>query len=191
MRDCQPHIVTLQGEFASTVFPSWQWLLQCIQLPLMIKLLLLASCLTSLLPIPILTMLLGCTEVSLIMHLSFPDCLLSFPFVVWVRMTLPMCFCFDVGVWVRIAPYIIRTSLFHLNKLWPQPSSVDICSTNSIAYISYPRPLSTSTNWSQISPHLDLPAAHQPHHQHHILASHSLPFPYLLANSTSNCSTTS
>ena len=44
--------------------------------------------------------LLGCIEVSLIMHLCFSDCLLSFSFNVWVRMTLPMCLCFDVCVWV-------------------------------------------------------------------------------------------
>ena len=42
--------------------------------------------------------LLGCTEVSLIMHLCFSDCLLSFSFIVWVRMTLPMCLSFDVCV---------------------------------------------------------------------------------------------
>ena len=41
---------------------------------------------------------LGCTEVSLIMHLCFSDCLLSFSFNVWVRMTLPMCLSFDVCV---------------------------------------------------------------------------------------------
>ena len=44
--------------------------------------------------------MLGCTEVSLIMHLCFSDCLLSFSFIVWVRMTLPMCLSFDVCVWV-------------------------------------------------------------------------------------------
>ena len=44
---------------------------------------------------------LGCTEVSLIMHLCFSDCLLSFSFIVWVRMTLPMCLSLDVCVWVR------------------------------------------------------------------------------------------
>ena len=34
----------------------------------------------------------------LIMHLCFSDCLLSFSFIVWVRMTLPMCLSFDVCV---------------------------------------------------------------------------------------------
>ena len=56
------------------------------------------------------THMLGCTEVSLIMHLYFFDCLLSFSFIVWVRMTLPMCLSFDAEL--EIAPYIIRTSLF-------------------------------------------------------------------------------
>ena len=44
--------------------------------------------------------LLGWTKVSLIMHLCFSDCLLSFSFNVWVRMTLPMCLSFNVCVWV-------------------------------------------------------------------------------------------
>ena len=45
----------------------------------------------------------GCTEVSLIMHLCFSDCLLSFSFIVWVRMTLVGCI---------YAPYKVNPNIF-------------------------------------------------------------------------------
>ena len=60
------------------------------------------------------------------------------------------------------------TLLFTSTGYEPWLSSVDICSTSSIAYFSYLRPLSCYTNWSLISPHLDLVTAHQPQHQLHI-----------------------
>ena len=62
--------------------------------------------------------LLGCTEVSLIMHLCFSDCLLNFSFIVWVRMTLPMCLSFDVCVWVRNSSLHNKNFTFYLNRLW-------------------------------------------------------------------------
>ena len=79
--------------------------------------------------------MLGCTEVSLIMHLCFSDCLLSFSFNVWVRMTLPIWLSFDVCVWVW------NSSLHNKNFAFlPQhPDHIDVPSEqyNGIAHMIY------------------------------------------------------
>ena len=61
--------------------------------------------------------MLGCTEVSLMLYWSIPYGMLSFPFLVWVRMTfaciIPAMFLSEF----ELAPNIVITSLFYLNIL--------------------------------------------------------------------------
>ena len=66
--------------------------------------------------------LLGCTEVSLMLYWSIPYGVLSFPFLVWVRMTfaciIPAMFLSEF----KLAPNIVITSLFlhqHVRHLQP------------------------------------------------------------------------
>ena len=64
--------------------------------------------------------MLGCTEVSLMLYWSIPYGMLSFPFLVWVRMTfaciIPAMFLSEF----ELAPKIVITSLFYLTKYTPE-----------------------------------------------------------------------
>ena len=60
----------------------------------------------------------GCTKVSLMMDLYFSDYLLGFLFVVWAEWPFLCVLASMYMSELEIAPYIIRTLLFHLNRLW-------------------------------------------------------------------------